>query len=113
LKVAASPQPASLPKAAAAGMNRSKEIATESTAMQRTPAQPAALPQLETPFWQKNQPASRRDATAENKISDVTISIGHVEVRAAQAAARSPRIAFRPQLSLKDFLNQRNRSAHE
>jgi len=107
----ASAQSPALAKAAAAGMNRSEQVATAPTATQRTAAQPAAIRQFES--WQKNQTASRLDATVENRVSDVTISIGHVEVRAAQAAARPSRIAFRPQLSLQAFLNQRNRSGHE
>jgi hypothetical protein len=38
---------------------------------------------------------------------DVTISIGHIEVRAPQVAERPRRPAFRPRVSLDDFLNRR------
>jgi hypothetical protein len=40
---------------------------------------------------------------------DITVTIGHIEVRAAQAPPASPakpaRPPFRPQVSLADFLN--------
>lgn len=38
---------------------------------------------------------------------DVTVSIGHIEVRAPQVAERPRRPAFRPRVSLDDFLNRR------
>jgi hypothetical protein len=40
--------------------------------------------------------------------ANVIISIGHIEVRAAQAAERPRRPAFRPRVSLDEFLGRKN-----
>ena len=40
---------------------------------------------------------------------EINISIGHIELRAAHAVQPSRKPAFRPQLSLNDFLNNKHR----
>lgn len=50
------------------------------------------------------QPASPADAASPQSGPSVTISIDHIEVRAAQAVERVRRQVFRPQVSLNDFL---------
>jgi hypothetical protein len=44
---------------------------------------------------------------------DITISIGHIEVRSAQVIERPRRPAFRPKTSLADFLKPRQGGARE
>ncbi len=41
------------------------------------------------------------------RAPEITISIGHIEVRAAHAPQAAPKPAFRPQLSLDEFLNKK------
>jgi hypothetical protein len=60
-----------------------------------------------TKLSSKQQPVVEQEATAE-KSSDVTISIGHIEIRAAQALEQPRKPAFRPRVSLSEFLSQRN-----
>lgn len=50
---------------------------------------------------------STLQAGGEKTSTVVTISIGHVEVRAEQLAERPRRPAFRPRVSLSDFLSQK------
>ena len=49
---------------------------------------------------------SEDDAAEKRTAPDVSITIGHIEVHAAQPAERIPRPAFRPRVSLDDFLGQ-------
>ena len=64
------------------------------------------------------RPSPRRAAetAAENSPEaplDITISIGHIEVRSAQVIERPRRPAFRPKTSLADFLKPRQGGARE
>jgi hypothetical protein len=88
-----------------------KKSANEQTAVtRRVQAEPATLRSPENKSYprQQLQPVSHINARAEKTSSDVTISIGHIEIRAAQVAERPRRPAFRPRVSLNDFLNQQN-----
>jgi hypothetical protein len=46
---------------------------------------------------------------AAGEAPEVTISIGHIEVRAAQPVEPSRRAPFKPRVSLEDFLKQQER----
>lgn len=67
---------------------------------------------------ESGRPSSRRAAenvaqeSAEAPL-DITISIGHIEVRSAQVSERPRRPAFRPKTSLADFLKPRQGGARE
>ncbi len=49
-------------------------------------------------------PPARQTPDVDTSPPEVTISIGHIEVRSAPATAPRPKPAFRPQVSLADFL---------
>ena len=51
---------------------------------------------------------SEDEAGEKRTAPDVSITIGHIEVHAAQPPERVPRPAFRPRVSLDDFLGQRS-----
>jgi hypothetical protein len=76
------------------------------------PAQAARVnvPQRQNPplLRRQNQSAAQVENGGENTISEVTISIGHIDIRAEQPAPRAKAPTFRPRVSLNDFLNQRN-----
>jgi len=76
------------------------------------PAAPSARPLRALPLAHAHQgsggPAPKSAAAADGTWPDVTISIGHIEVRAAPAIEHPrTRPAFRPRVPLDDFLNQR------
>jgi hypothetical protein len=79
---------------------------------QRAKAAPVTLLPSENQSYSRQQQGvvPHIDARSEKTRMDVTISIGHIEIRAAQAAEPPRRPAFRPRVSLNDFLNQRNRA---
>jgi hypothetical protein len=88
------------------------------TRSQATPAiKPATMPARPLPAAPRapahdasGGPQALREATADNGGTrpDVTISIGHIEVRAAPPIERPrSRPPFRPRVSLDDFLSQR------
>jgi hypothetical protein len=85
--------------------------ALETAPTQRAKAEPAALPPAESKSYLRQQRELISHAvTGPDKTStDVTISIGHIEIRAVQAAEPPLRPGFRPRVSLDDFLNRRNR----
>jgi hypothetical protein len=58
------------------------------------------------PFLREQQ---ARDATAPMPTSEVTISIGHIEVRNAPAPGRPRQPAFRPRVTLDEFLKRQPR----
>lgn len=67
---------------------------------------------------ESTRPSPRRAAetAAQNSAEaplDITISIGHIEVRSAQVSERPRRPAFRPKTSLADFLKPRQGGARE
>lgn len=65
----------------------------------------SADPTIRPPASKSQRPAPAPPGTIENRTPDVTITIGHVEVRAAQQVVERPqRPAFRPRVSLGDFL---------
>jgi hypothetical protein len=73
---------------------------TASRAVPAAPVEPAARqPQRPTPSAPNAEPAPAR--------ADITISIGHIEVRAAQVAERPRPPAFRPRVTLDDYLGRR------
>lgn len=55
----------------------------------------------------RQQPAPEQEAAAEESAG-VTISIGHIEIRAAQVVEHPRKPPFRPRVSLSEFLSQRN-----
>jgi hypothetical protein len=74
----------------------------KATSSQRQSAEHATL---RPPASNSQRPAPVPQGTIENRTPDVTIAIGHVEVRAAQQVVERPRRpAFRPRVSLSDFL---------
>ena len=61
-------------------------------------------------------PGAASDPRASERASQeppVTISIGHIEIRAAQAAERPRKVTFRPKVSLADFLSRKHGGARE
>ncbi len=52
--------------------------------------------------------SSENDSGEKRTAPDVSITIGHIEVHAAQPAERISRPVFRPRVSLDDFLGQIN-----
>jgi hypothetical protein len=71
--------------------------------------QPATVPATANrPVSERAQNAALTEGEAKSSGPNVTITIGHIEVRAAQVAERTRRPAFRPRVSLDDFLSQRN-----
>lgn len=99
-----------LERTSASNLRDSKKPETEPMAVtRRAQAEPLTLRRP------GDQPAMRHSdrvpftarAGAETATTHVTISIGHVELRAEQPAARPRRPAIRPRVSLSDFLNQR------
>jgi hypothetical protein len=66
---------------------------------------PFSPPSTKLSSWQ--QPAPEQEAAAE-KSAGVTISIGHIEIRAAQVIEHPRKPPFRPRVSLSEFLSQRN-----
>ncbi len=90
----------------------SKISPNEQTAVTlRVQAAPATLRSSENESSRRQQllPVSHIEArVVEKTSSEVTISIGHIEIRAAQVAERPRRPAFRPRVSLNDFLNPQN-----
>jgi hypothetical protein len=75
-----------------------------------TTAGPGTLLRSQEGFPSSRQPqlAPHIGAKFEEIGTNVTISIGHIEVRAAPEAERPCRPRFRPRVSLNDFLNQKN-----
>ena len=55
-----------------------------------------------------SRPVPGVDSPDANPSPEITISIGHIEVRAAQPVERARRPSFRPRVSLNDFLSQRD-----
>ncbi|HTB77311.1 MAG TPA: hypothetical protein VK762_28900 [Polyangiaceae bacterium] len=81
---------------------RSREEASPS-ADSATRARPPAKAQ------EAHEPAAARDLGAPaDGLPDITISIEHIEVRAASLAAPRPRREFRPAVTLNDFLRRRS-----
>jgi hypothetical protein len=79
---------------------RMKRARTEST---------ISLPlENKSPSRQRQEFISHTDGPEQTR-TDVTISIGHIEIRAAQPAEPPRRPGFRPRVSLSEFLNRRNR----
>jgi len=66
---------------------------------------PATPPSAPTRLPGSRVPVPPGDA--EPARPDVTISIGHIEVRTATAPVQRPRPAFQPEVSLADFLGKR------
>jgi hypothetical protein len=108
--------------ASAAGAASSSEHAADSDASnksaneemvktQRAKVAPATLPlsQNKSYLRQQQQIVPHLDARSEETNTIVTISIGHIEIRAPQGAETPLRPRFRPRVSLNEFLNQRNR----
>jgi len=85
--------------------------ASASAPKQRAKAEPAASPPPENKSYLPQQrELNSRAVTGPDKTStDVTISIGHIEIRTVQAPEARLRPGFRPRVSLDDFLNRRNR----
>jgi hypothetical protein len=110
--------PARSAKAPAAGP--AEAVAGESVAPEPGAARPAAAVVVERPAPLRPPPAhppgqwpapSARPEQAADAFTgsgpEVTISIGHIEVRSAPAAEKPrSRLPFRPQVSLADFLSQ-------
>lgn len=99
-----------LERTSGSNLRDSKKPGTEQMAVtRRAQAEPLTLRRPE------DQPTMRHSdrvpfaarAGAETTTTQVTISIGRVEIRAGQPAARPRRPAFRPRVSLSDFLNRR------
>ncbi len=57
-----------------------------------------------------SDPRASESASQEPPVS---ISIGHIEIRAAQAAERPRKVTFRPKVSLADFLSRKHGGARE
>jgi len=97
--------PASIPNALvspAIPATRVRVAADKVASPQRSIAEPSML---HPPAIRPQRFAQEHEVRAENKTSDVNITIGHIEVRAAQQSAERPRRpAFRPRVSLSDFL---------
>ena len=76
-------------------------------------AEPVPLPAGPRPGRRAESPAGQRERSAgalRGPGPEITISIGHIEVRAAPAVAEPQvRPRFRPQVSLADFLSQDRR----
>ncbi len=53
-----------------------------------------------------HRPRQENDSGEKRTAPDVSITIGHIEVHAAQPAERISRSQFRPRVSLDDFLGQ-------
>jgi hypothetical protein len=66
-----------------------------------------ASPPASGPAGTRGPKAPQTPGDADVAGPDVTISIGHIEVRSAPATVQRPKPAFRPQVSLADFLARR------
>jgi len=88
-----------------------KKPVKEEPEMMRRAQVPATLSRPENTHAapRSNRVLSQPQGIAEKDrmSTQVTISIGHVEVRAEQPAQQPRRAPFRPRVSLTDFLNQR------
>lgn len=73
----------------------------------RAPYWRDAAPVAQPPLARATVPAVevREQQSQRNHGPEINISIGHIEVRAARAAESPRKPAFRPQLSLDDFLH--------
>ena len=87
----------------------STHAATQIPARQEPPAIPA--PQSARP-WPRRAAETAAQNSSEAPL-DITISIGHIEVRSPQVIERPRRPAFRPKTSLADFLKPRQGGARE
>jgi hypothetical protein len=85
--------------------------ALENPPTQRAKAEPTVMPPAENKSRSRQQREliSHVVTVPDKTNTDVTISIGHIEIRAVQAAEPTLRPGFRPRVSLDDFLNRRNR----
>ncbi len=83
------------------------EKAAHEPATAASPAQAAGNRQYSASLRRQNQSSFQMESSGENAVSEVTISIGHIEIRAEQPTPRSKPAAFRPRVSLTYFLNQR------
>jgi hypothetical protein len=113
----APPRMASNPRKASSSEAAADASSSQSRQTEHNPASAAAsqMGPVNRHDHQDSPSLRRQDRRAgvvesgEGTISDVTISIGHLEIRAEQPAPRAHKPAFRPRVSLNDFLNQRNR----
>ena len=92
----------------------SRLVATKlvsASATGRAKAGPAASPPPENKSYllQQRELNSRAVTGPDKTSTEVTISIGQIEIRAVQAPEARLRPEFRPRVSLDDFLNRRNR----
>jgi hypothetical protein len=87
----------------------STHAAMQVAARQAPPAIPA--PQSARP-WPRRLAETAAQNSSEAPL-DITISIGHIEVRSPQVIERPRRPAFRPKTSLADFLKPRQGGARE
>jgi hypothetical protein len=84
--------------------------ASDTALKQRAKAEPATAPPENKSYLPQQRELNSRGVTGPDKTSmDVTISIGHIEIRAVQAPEARLGPGFRPRVSLDDFLNRRNR----
>lgn len=107
---ASTSRPTSTPRAAnsiVADVN--KPATAQSPMVRRAQSEIPAWRRPENKRSQPDQRVSGFDESSGNTIANVSISIGHIEIRAAQAVEPARRPAFRPQVSLSDFLNQGKR----
>jgi hypothetical protein len=109
-RLASTLQAASSAGSAADSVAKKKSANEQMVPAQRAKAEPTTLLPSENKSFsrQQQQLVPHIDARSEKTSTDVTISIGHIEIRAAQAAEHPRRPGFRPRVSLNDFLNQRN-----
>ncbi len=90
---------------------RTKKTADEQPQMRHSPVTPPRLQQVasKTSLSKQDRLPPQPRSIGEEPFSDVIISIGHIEIRAGGTAPPPRRAAFRPRVSLSDFLNQQNR----
>ncbi len=90
---------------------RTKKTVDEQPQMRHSPVTPPRLQQVasKTSLSKQDRLPPQPRSIGEEPFSDVIISIGHIEIRAGQTAPPPRRAAFRPRVSLSDFLNQQNR----
>jgi hypothetical protein len=98
-------EPAPLEPVAGTGVPSLCAIAAKDAA-RHPPARAAAAPvaTIEPAGRQPQQPAPPGPDAEVPRPPNVTISIGHIELRAAQVPERLRRPSFRPRLTLDDFL---------